>query len=53
MSLDDQHGAKKIIQQHTEQVEQVDFPDGAIDIDTLADYQNVIRQLDSKQKSHL
>jgi molybdenum cofactor cytidylyltransferase len=42
--LDDEHGAKKIIHQHSDQVITVDFPGGAIDIDTLEDYDHLINR---------
>lgn len=44
MNLGDQEGAKKIIQRFPKNVVSVDFPDGAIDIDTMDDYQNFIRR---------
>jgi molybdenum cofactor cytidylyltransferase len=44
LKLDDDHGAKKIIQQHSNKVTAVDFPEGAIDIDTLGDYENLTKR---------
>ncbi len=40
LEMDDGQGAKKIIQQH--QAETIDFPDGAIDLDTFEEYNNFI-----------
>jgi molybdenum cofactor cytidylyltransferase len=40
--LGDDHGAKKLIQQFPRQVETVEFPNGSIDLDTEADYQNYL-----------
>lgn len=40
-SLKGQEGAKKIIQQHPNDVETVDFAEGDIDIDTAADYEKL------------
>jgi molybdenum cofactor cytidylyltransferase len=42
--LGDEQGAKKIIQQFPDQVETVDFPEGALDLDTEEDYQNYINK---------
>jgi molybdenum cofactor cytidylyltransferase len=36
--LSDDQGAKSIILRHRAEVEAIDFPEGAIDIDTPADY---------------
>lgn len=41
MSLTGEQGAKKIIQQNMEDVETFEFEDGAIDIDTETDYENL------------
>ena len=41
MSLPDGQGAKAIIAAHPEDVASVDFPDGAIDIDTPDDYRSL------------
>lgn len=41
MLLTGDKGAKKLIEQHRQQVVTVDFPQGAIDIDTRDDYQNL------------
>lgn len=40
LELDDEHGAKKIIQQY--QAETIDFPEGVIDLDTPEEYGNFI-----------
>lgn len=42
LNLSDEHGAKKIIQKH--QVETVDFPEGATDLDTPEDYKTFLQQ---------
>ena len=39
LSLDDDQGAKKLLQQHPEDVGIVNFPEGEIDLDTPEDYQ--------------
>lgn len=39
MALPDDQGAKKIILQHPEDVDEVPFPGGEIDLDTMADYE--------------
>jgi len=44
LQMDDTHGAKKIIQQHSDKTAIVDFEDGSIDLDTLEDYQNYINR---------
>ena len=41
--LQDDQGAKKIIQQHHDQVETIDFPEGAVDLDTPEDYYNFVQ----------
>lgn len=38
LALPNEHGAKAIINRHSDEVVTVDFPGGAIDIDTPADY---------------
>jgi molybdenum cofactor cytidylyltransferase len=38
MSLPDEQGAKALIMNHPEEVAQISFPEGAIDIDTPADW---------------
>jgi molybdenum cofactor cytidylyltransferase len=38
--MDDRHGAKKIIKDAIELTSLVDFPEGAIDLDTLDDWKN-------------
>lgn len=40
--LSDEQGAKKIVQQFPEQVENVAFPSGSVDLDTEEDYQNYL-----------
>lgn len=48
LQLKDDSGAKGIIQQHAKEVEAVAFPQGNVDIDTSADYQEL-----SKGTGHL
>jgi molybdenum cofactor cytidylyltransferase len=43
LSLGDPQGAKKVIQQHPEDVSPMDFPEGKIDLDTPEDYQGFKR----------
>lgn len=43
LTLQDDHGAKKIIFKHPGQVDEVDFPEGEIDLDTKEDYDNYIK----------
>ena len=40
LALSDDHGAKKIIQQHPNDTQAIDFPAGSIDLDTPDDYRN-------------
>ena len=42
MSLQGDEGAKKILKMHFEDVATVDFPQGAIDIDTQKDFDNLL-----------
>jgi molybdenum cofactor cytidylyltransferase len=42
-TLDDQHGAKKIIEKYPEAVESVDFPGGEIDLDKIEDYYQFLK----------
>jgi molybdenum cofactor cytidylyltransferase len=44
LSLKSTEGAKKIILSHVEDTVTIDFPLGAIDIDTVADYEKLIHQ---------
>jgi molybdenum cofactor cytidylyltransferase len=46
LNLNDEHGAKKIIQKH--QADTVDFPEGAIDLDTQEDYKTFLQQRSKK-----
>jgi molybdenum cofactor cytidylyltransferase len=41
--LDDEMGAKQVILNHGNDVAEFEFPDGAIDIDTAADYEKLLR----------
>ncbi len=43
MKIDNQHGAKKIIEANPELVKTIEFPGGAIDIDTEEDYDHYRR----------
>ncbi|MBK5280210.1 MAG: nucleotidyltransferase family protein [Bacteroidia bacterium] len=43
VKVDNETGAKKIIQEHKAIVQTIDFPDGEIDLDTLDDYQKLVR----------
>jgi molybdenum cofactor cytidylyltransferase len=40
-ALSDDGGAKSIIMEHRDEVATIDFPDGALDIDTPADYERL------------
>jgi molybdenum cofactor cytidylyltransferase len=42
-ALDDQHGAKKIIEEYPEAVQSVDFPGGEIDLDKIEDYHQFLK----------
>lgn len=42
LNLDDEHGAKKIIQKHA--AETIDFPEGSVDLDTPEDYRMFLQQ---------
>jgi molybdenum cofactor cytidylyltransferase len=44
LDLKDDQGAKAIIQKNPKDVILVDFPDGAIDLDTMQEYHNFIKQ---------
>ena len=44
--LDDDTGAKQVILNHKNDVAEYPFPDGAIDIDTAVDYEQLVRQYD-------
>jgi molybdenum cofactor cytidylyltransferase len=43
ISLPPTHGAKCLIERHPEKVHAVDFPEGAIDIDTADDYEQLVK----------
>ena len=43
LRVEDESGAKKIIQQHKEAIQTIDFLQGAIDLDTPEDYRNFIK----------
>lgn len=40
LKIDDHHGAKKIIEQNPTLVKSIDFPEGAVDLDTPDDWNN-------------
>jgi len=42
--LNGQYGAKKIVQQHRNDIMTIDFPEGVIDIDTAEDYESLLRK---------
>jgi molybdenum cofactor cytidylyltransferase len=44
LKLEGDSGAKKIIMDHKEQVQQVEFPLGDIDIDNMADYEMLLKK---------
>lgn len=50
LKLEDQHGAKKILEQHANSVETVDFPEGAIDIDTSKDYEEFLSRIKDSRR---
>lgn len=52
MKLDDQHGAKKIIESHRELVKTIEFPEGVIDIDTRDDYAHYQNSFEKKGKKN-
>jgi molybdenum cofactor cytidylyltransferase len=43
-NIGDEEGAKKIVAANSQDVVSVDFPDGAIDLDTIADYEKFKQQ---------
>lgn len=49
LSLGDEAGAKSIILQKSERVEQLPFPDGAIDVDTWEDWETAQRTQSSQR----
>ncbi|HYF70975.1 MAG TPA: nucleotidyltransferase family protein [Ohtaekwangia sp.] len=46
LALEDHLGAKKIIQNHLDETDFIDFSRGMIDLDTPEDYQNYLKQAD-------
>ena len=44
MGMEDDQGAKKIIQKHPNETVVIDFPEGAVDLDTPDDYEKFKRQ---------
>ena len=45
LTVPDEQGAKKVIMQNRDHLSIVDFPDGAIDLDTKEDYDNFLKNL--------
>lgn len=43
LTLQDDHGAKRIILQHQDHASVIDFPSGEIDLDTREDYDNFLK----------
>jgi molybdenum cofactor cytidylyltransferase len=41
LNLSGAQGARQILQQHHRHIHKIDFPEGAIDIDTVADYERL------------
>jgi molybdenum cofactor cytidylyltransferase len=50
MGLKNSEGAKKVIYNHLDDVAELDFPKGAVDIDTYEEYEELMRNI-PKQKS--
>lgn len=50
LSLGDEHGAKKLVAQHLGQTILVDFPEGAIDLDTPDDLKNFTQRKSQPSK---
>jgi molybdenum cofactor cytidylyltransferase len=48
--LKNSEGAKKVIYNHLDDVAELDFPKGAVDIDTYEEYEELMRNI-PKQKS--
>lgn len=46
LNMDDNHGAKKIIQKHEALTELIPFPEGSIDLDTPEDYHNFVGSIE-------
>lgn len=44
LALESEHGAKYLIKRYREQVVSISFPEGAFDIDTPKDYENLIKK---------
>ncbi len=45
LAIEDQHGAKKCIEQNSTLVKSIDFPEGAVDLDTPGDFENFRLQI--------
>src|SRR5260221_8643253 len=45
LTIEDQHGAKKAIGQNPALVKSIDFPEGAVDLDTPGDFENFRLQI--------
>lgn len=50
LALKGSDGAKKLIYAHLDDVAEVDFPKGAVDIDTYEDYEQLLSNLPKKKK---
>jgi molybdenum cofactor cytidylyltransferase len=44
LALSGAQGAKAILQRHSDEVQQIAFPDGVVDIYTAADYERLTRK---------
>ncbi len=45
LALDEQTGAKSLLRKYAAQAETIAFPEGAFDVDTQADYENLIKKI--------
>jgi molybdenum cofactor cytidylyltransferase len=52
-SIDDKHGARQIIDMHKGDVQQVEFPEGELDIDTPEDYQRFKESLRAQEEARI
>jgi molybdenum cofactor cytidylyltransferase len=50
LALKSSEGAKKLIYAHLDDVAEVDFPEGSVDIDTYEDYENLLSNIPKKKK---
>lgn len=49
LTIDDQQGAKKIILEKKDEVFEIEFPEGNIDLDTPEDYRSYLQLIDKKK----